>query len=175
MGICSDSKSCSLSHGQAEQKTGEGPLPRCGVLRYDCYVGNTSLRVSGFTKGTISWWQPSIMSTLPVHWDNLSVLQGVVCDTKEWRDCSPSIFCIALPSRAVVWELTEYCVQDESQHAQPTADRGTQSAPDPKGLYLTEEVMTVTIFFPVQVNSNPSSGILGMSHLCTKQHCYFGS
>jgi len=36
LGICSSPKRCSLPHGQTGQKTGEGPLLRCRVLRYNC-------------------------------------------------------------------------------------------------------------------------------------------
>lgn len=69
----------------------------------------------------------------------------------------------------------EFCVQVESQQSQPAADGGTQEVPWGLGLYPAAQVMTLTLFFPVEVNSNQSSGILGMSHLCTERHCYFGN
>lgn len=59
---------------------------------------------------------------------------------------APSVF-TALSSGVVEQELPESL---ESQQAQPAADRGTQAAPDPKGLYLTAQVMTLTVLFPVR-------------------------
>ena len=119
-----------------------------------------------------------MVSAPPVHWDSLSALRAVVCHvyTREWRDLLPKHFLSCIIQRGCgMGADCEFCVQDESQQTQPAADGGTQAAPDPKGLYLTAQVMTLTVFFPVEVNSNQSSGILGMSHLCTEQHRYFGN
>lgn len=132
--------------------------------------GPSSFWVWGLTRGTVSWLQPSMASTPPVHCDSLLVLRGVVWHvyTREWRDLLPKrfLYCVILWGCGMGADC-EFCVQDESQQTQPAADGGTQAAPDPKGLYLTAQVMTLTIFFLVEVNSNQSSGILGRSHLCT--------
>lgn len=178
LGICNSSKHSRLPHGQAGQTTGEGPLLKCGILRYGCSVGSI------FPLSTRSHSGDSLLAAAQ-HGEHSPLCTGTVCQCCEGlyvtcmpgsgRRLLPSIFCITLYSRAVAWELTMSFVCRMGHSRQPAADGDTQRVPWGPVLYLTEQVMTLTVFFPVEVNSNQSSGILGMSHLCTEQHRYFGN